>query len=93
MASQHCSMRFFSSSESFPCSSIVLRIVSFLFAISESFSLACAMASMFTSSILPVFSLRYREINGMVQPSSSSARVFSTACSFRLSWAAICFVN
>ena len=71
--------RFSSSSVSFPKSLIVFTMVSLRLTSSFRRSYCCAISPILTSSSAPVFSFLYREMKGMVQPSSSKEMVFSTA--------------
>ena len=75
--SQLFSMRWRSSSVSFPCSSIVDKIVSLRLATSHSLSCRFFISSICTSSSPPVASFLYRLINGIVAPPSRSFSVLS----------------
>lgn len=79
VAFQQFLMRFSSSSVSFPKSLIVFTMVSLRLTSSFRRSYCCVISPILTSSSAPVFSFLYREMKGMVQPSSSKEMVFSTA--------------
>ena len=72
---------------------MVFMTVSFLFRISCSFSYLSLMAAIWTSSSPPVRSFLYREMKGMVQPSSISAMVLATARSWMFSALAMSFAK
>ena len=89
-----CAFRTFclSASVRCPCSCSDLRIACLRWSSSASCCSLSRMAVMFTSSRLPVASLRYRAIKGTVAPSSSRDAVAFTRTASSCSWVAMAVI-